>query len=62
MLKKKRIWLLILSMVYVWFYGGFILLTGTSLVYIISLGIKNILDNSGEILKAKIIYGRAIKY
>lgn len=62
MLKKKCIWLLLLSMVYVWFYGGFILLTGASLVYIISLGIKNTLDNSGEILKAKIIYGRAIKY
>ena len=62
MLKKKRIQLLLLSMVYVWFYGGFILLTGASLVYIISLGIKNTLDNSGEILKAKIIYGRAIKY
>jgi hypothetical protein len=61
-LNKKSIWLLPLSMVYVWFYGGFILLTGASLVYIISLGVKNTLDNSGEILKAKIIYGRALKY
>jgi hypothetical protein len=62
MLKKKRKLLLLLGMVYVWFYGGFILLTGASLVYIISLGIKNTLDNSGDILKAKIIYGRVIKY
>lgn len=62
MLKKKDRWLFLLSMVYVWFYGGFILLTGTSLLYIISLGVKNTLDNSGEIVKAKIIYGRAIKY
>ena len=62
MLKKKHILLLLLSMVYVWFYGGFILLTGASLVYIIALGVKNTLDNSAEILKAKIIYGRALKY
>ena len=62
MLKKKHTWLLLLSMVYVWFYGGFILLTGASIVYIISFGIKSTLDNSGEIFKAKIIYGRVLKY
>ena len=62
MLKKKRWQLLLLSMIYVWFYGGFIMLTGTSLVYIISMGIKNTVDNSKEILKPKIIYWRAIKY
>jgi len=62
MLKRKRIGLLLVSMVYVWVYSGFILLTGASLVYIISLGIKNVLDHSGEILKAKIIYGRTLKY
>ncbi|MCP4714737.1 MAG: hypothetical protein GY868_06430, partial [Deltaproteobacteria bacterium] len=59
MLKQRRGWLLLLSMVYVWFYGGFVLLGGASLVYIISLGIKNTLDNSADILKAKIIYGRS---
>ncbi|MFC1669320.1 hypothetical protein ACFL20_02950 [Spirochaetota bacterium] len=61
-LKDRRRWLFFLSMVYVWFYGGFILLAGASLIYIISLGIKNMLDNSAEILKAKVIYGRAVKY
>jgi hypothetical protein len=61
-IEKKYILLFVISLIYVWLYGGFVLLTGISFLFIMSMGIQNVLDNKSDIMKAKVIYLPALKF
>ena len=45
MMRRRRAALFIIAFFHVWLYGGFILLTGTALLFMVALGIQNVLGN-----------------
>jgi hypothetical protein len=62
MIEKRHILLFVISLIYVWLYGGFVLLTGIAFLFIMSMGIMNVLDNKSDIMKARVIYLPALKF
>lgn len=58
---NKKWWLFLLSIVYVWSYGGFLLLPVVYLFYMLSFGLKYLADNFNKSFDSVIIYWPIIK-